>query len=268
VLKNRAAKGSPPDFYLFSDNWGNLKVNTESAPQLFDPNKDGKLDLFCGKSTGQISWYKIAGTLQNPQFILVNDSVGHVNVSDQQLYLGNSIPHFVRDDKGLTRLYCGSGQGTFHAYGPIDGNWNSVFPAIDTPFGDLAFGMRTAIASADLNNDGILDYIVGNFAGGLSYLKGSQIPYVIPVPPAASGFTIFPNPVSDELTIISDSTISSANQATAHLSDLTGRLVGSTQVTGNITKMPTSSLAPGCYILTIITTSNQRQKVFKVLKVK
>jgi hypothetical protein len=268
LLKNRAPKGSPPDFYLVTDNWGNLKVGTESAPQLFDPNKDGKLDLFCGKSTGQISWYKIAGTLLNPQFTLVSDSVGHVNVSDQQLYLGNSIPHFVRDDKGVTRLYCGSGLGTFHCYGPIDGNWNGYFPSIDTPFGDLAFGMRTAIASADLDDDGIMDFIVGNFAGGLTYLKGSQIPYVIPVPTTEMGFTIFPNPVNNELTITSDSTITNTNPALARLTDLTGRLLISGQLNGTITRMSTASLSPGLYLLTIITTTNHRQKVFKVLKVK
>jgi hypothetical protein len=265
LLRNRATKGSSPDFYLAANNWGNLKVGTESAPQLFDPNKDGKLDLFCGKSNGQISWYKIAGTLLNPLFTKITDSVGHVNVTDQQLYLGNSIPHFVRDDKGVTRLYCGSGLGVIHCYVPIDGNWNGYFNEITSPFGDLAFGMRTAIASSDLNNDGILDFIVGNFAGGLTYLKGSHIPYVIPVPSTATGFTIFPNPVSNELTISSDSTITSTNPAIARLTDLTGRLLISVKLTGNITYMPTASLSPGIYILTIIA-SNNRQKVFKVLK--
>jgi len=268
LLKNRAPKGSPPDFYLVTDNWGNLKVGTESAPQLFDPNNNGKLDLFCGKSNGQISWYKIAGTLQNPQFTLVTDSVGHVNVSDQQLYLGNSIPHFVRDGKGVTRLYCGSGLGTFHCYGPIDGNWNGYFPPIDNSFGDMVFGMRTAIASADLDNDGILDFIVGNFAGGLTYLKGSQLPYVIPVPSTSMGFTIFPNPVANELTITADSTITSANPALFRLTDLTGRLLISGQLSGTITTMSTSTLSPGLYLLTLMTPSNHRQKVFKVLKVK
>ena len=265
LLKNRAPKGSPPDFYLVTDNWGKLKIGTESAPQLFDPNNDGKLDLFCGKSNGQISWYKIAGTLLNPLFTLVSDSVGHVNVSDQQLYLGNSIPHFVRDYHDSTRLYCGSGLGTFHTYGPIDGNWNGRFKEITSPFGDMAFGMRTALASADLDHDGIMDFIVGNFAGGITYLKGSQIPYVIPIPSTTTGFTIFPNPVADVLTITSDSTISAANPALAHLTDLTGRLLVSGQLTSSVMTISTSTLSPGIYILTIIA-SNHRQKVFKVLK--
>jgi hypothetical protein len=128
--------------------------------------------------------------------------------------------------------------------------------------------MRTAIASADLNDDGIMDFIVGNFAGGLIYLKGSQIPYVIPVPTTEMGFTIFPNPVSNELTITSDSTITNTNPALARLTDLTGRLLISGQLTGTITRMSTASLSPGLYLLTIITPSNHRQKVFKVLNVK
>jgi len=268
LLKNKAPKGSPPDFYLVTDNWGGLKVGTESAPQLFDPNNDGKLDLFCGKANGQINWYKIGGTLLSPLFTKVTDSVGHVNVTDQQLYLGNSIPHFVRDSKGVTRLFCGSGLGTFHCYGPIDGNWNGTFPAIDSPFGNINFGMRTAVATADLDNDDNLDFIVGNFSGGLTYLKGSQLPYVIPVPSTSLGFTIFPNPVLNDLTITADSTITSANPATARLSDLMGRVLITQKLTSSVSDMNTSGLVPGCYILNIFTASNNRQKVFKVLKVK
>lgn len=269
LLRNRAPVGSPPDFYLDTDNWGNLHIGTESAPQLFDADKDGLLDLFCGKADGQISWFKNTGTATNAHFTLVTDSVGHINVSDQQLYLGNSIPHFVRDGQGNTRLYCGSGLGDFHSYGPIEGNWNGTFPTIVSPFGNLQFGMRTAIASADLDHDGILDFIVGNFSGGLTYLKGSAKTVGIPALPAATGFSVFPNPVKDELTIRSDSRIINGTiPVMAHLSDLTGRQLISIPLTGSITKMSTAALAPGFYILTIITASDSPVKVFKIIKVK
>jgi hypothetical protein len=59
--------------------------------------------------------------------------------------------------------------------------------------------------------------------------------------------------------------ISAANPALARLTDLTGRLLVSGQLTGTVMKMSTSNLSPGIYILTIIA-SNHRQKVFKVLK--
>ena len=269
LLKNRALTGNPPDFYLAENNYGNLHIGTECAPQLFDADKDGLIDLFCGKANGQISWFKNTGTLTNPQFTPVTDSVGRVNVSDQQLYLGNSIPHFTRDTQGNTRLYCGSGLGDIHSYGPIEGNWNGTFPTMDSPFGDLKFGMRTAIASADLDHDGILDFIVGNFAGGLTYLKGSAKPVGIPAHPEATGFSVFPNPVKDELTIRSDRPIINGSvPVMAHLSDLTGRQLISIRLTGNQTQMSTATLAPGCYVLRIITTLERPVKVFKVLKVK
>jgi hypothetical protein len=52
----------------------------------------------------------------------------------------------------------------------------------------------------------------------------------------------------------------------ARLSDLTGRQLITVPLTGNQTTMSTAALAPGCYILTIITTSGSHGKVFKVLK--
>lgn len=269
LLKNRALAGSPPDFYLATDNYANLRIGTECAPQLFDAGKNGLLDLFCGKADGQISWFRNTGTATNAQFTLITDSVGHVNVSDQQLYLGNSIPHFVRDIQGNTRFYCGSGLGTLYSYGPIEGNWNGNFPTIDSPFGDIQFGMRTAIASADLDHDGILDFIVGNFSGGLTYLKGSTKPVGIETYQTAANFTVFPNPVKDELTIRLESTIKNRTvPAVAHLSDLTGRRLISIPLIGSQTKMSTATLAPGCYILTIITGSGSSVKVVKVIKVK
>jgi len=129
------------------------------------------------------------------------DSVGNVNVSDQELYLGNAIPNFIRDGQGNTRLYCGSGLGKIHCYGGIDGNWNGTFQETDSPFLNLQLGMRTAVAIADLDNDGVLDMIAGNFSGGLNYFKGSTKSDGIQESPSSKGLIVYPNPVKEQLNI-------------------------------------------------------------------
>ncbi len=269
LLKNRAAKGSTPDFYLDNDSFGGVSVDSDCAPQLFDADKDGLIDLFCGKADGKIRWYKNTGTVNTPQFVQVTDSVGNVNVSDQQLYLGNAVPHFIRDVQGVTRLYCGSGLGKIHCYGAIDGNWNGIFQETDSPFANIQLGMRTAVAIADLDNDGILDIIAGNFSGGLSYFKGSTKSDGVEDPSLLKGLIVYPNPVKDQLTIrYDDFSLQKENTIWIQMCDLMGRVLINTPVSEAVSTLPTQAIAPGCYLLRIISTNKGVLKVVKIIKTK
>ena len=33
-------------------------------------------------------------------------------------------------------------------------------------------GANTALTGADINNDGLMDFVIGNYSGGLSFFKG------------------------------------------------------------------------------------------------
>lgn len=269
LLKNRAANGSTPDFYLNNDSFGGISVPSDCAPQLFDADKDGLLDLFCGKADGKIRWFKNTGTINVPQFTQVTDSVGHVNVSDQQLYLGNAVPNFFRDAQGNTRLYCGSGLGTIHSYSSIDGNWNGTFQEIDSPFANIQLGMRTAVAMADLDNDGILDMVAGNFSGGLSYYKGSTKADGIPISPSSKGLFVYPNPVKDQLTIrYDDFAQQKENTLWAQICDLMGRVLINVPIKETISTLSTQSISPGCYLLRVVSANKGMLKVVKIIKAK
>lgn len=211
-LENNSVLSETLTFSLPELNYQSLSVPEYAAVQIFDLDKDGLLDLIAGGKSGRMSYYKNTGTLTAPSFALQTDTLGKVNVRDfDNSYFGYATPCFFRTNTGETRLFIASEKGTIAYYKNIDGNLNGVF---DMEHGELFFvvdsnifpieeGIRTAIAVEDINNDGYLDMIVGNYAGGISFYKG------INPPDRKTGITnpvlkafpvrISPNPVMDLL---------------------------------------------------------------------
>jgi hypothetical protein len=90
---NKAAPGEPMDMVLSQANYQGIDVGFYSAPQLFDFDRDGLPDLIIGERGGNLNYYRNTGTLQDPVFTMVTDSLGKVNVTDYSVSLyGFSTP--------------------------------------------------------------------------------------------------------------------------------------------------------------------------------
>ncbi|MCL2132400.1 MAG: VCBS repeat-containing protein, partial [Lentimicrobiaceae bacterium] len=78
-------------------NYKSLILNDFAAIQLFDLDKDGLLDLIVGNKSGFFQFYKNAGTLTNPNFVLQKDTLGGIIVRDYDVsYWGYATPCFFR----------------------------------------------------------------------------------------------------------------------------------------------------------------------------
>jgi len=205
ILMHNTGNGS---FEIADTNYQNIRVKAFSAPVLFDLDKDGLPDLIIGQKAGNLTYYHNDGTLQNPHFSWVTDSLGKINVTDYNLsYDGYSTPCFFRDATGYTRLVVGSEQGKIFYYSNIDGNLGGKFTEsdslgalLDTAGVSFDRGIRTAAAVADINADGIPEMVVGNFSGGLEFFHASPGAVTGLSPNLKNTFshlTIMPNPVRD-----------------------------------------------------------------------
>lgn len=204
-LENIALPGQPAQFELKDPNYQNITVGSYSAPQLFDLNDDGLHDLVIGRRNGTISWYQNTGSLTNPVFSFVKDSLGGVNVRNPSLSVyGYCIPHFFRDKDGRIHLFAGSEFGEIFYYSNIDHNLGGEFNLVMKNYLWIDKGWRSAVAVAQLNGDEFEDMIVGNYSGGLSWFRGTLPPpegvidYFVP----KIGLTIFPNPASKSFSLI------------------------------------------------------------------
>lgn len=187
------------DFLQFEKAW--------SAPCLFDVDGDGILDLVAGDASGKLSYYQGVSQGNETHFTFVTDSWGGVDVCDHTAsYFGYSVPTLFRRGNE-TLLAVGSEQGKMFLFKDLDG----VFTDISDHWNDYVchfenrFGLRSAAALADLNGDGALEMVVGNFGGGLELMNGD-----IAVnqgveedgPSTGSGtFVLYPNPARGLVTI-------------------------------------------------------------------
>ena len=201
-----------PDFAPPAPNYAGIDVGDYATPQLFDLDRDGRLDLSVGNRRGRISYYRNVAPSGVFDFQLVTDTLGGVDVRDADVsFFGYCIPHFFHNAQNETVLFCGTEQGDIVYYDLIDNNLSGIFrrkeAALNETVGEMLCpvveGIRSAPAVADLNGDGYPDLLVGNYAGGLSLFMGTVPPPLAIASPCrpAPSLTVWPNPTAGVFTV-------------------------------------------------------------------
>jgi len=202
--ENKALPGQPAEFELVDPAWRLIDVSDFSAPQLIDIDKDGLIDLICGKRNGTLNYYRNIGSVTEAEFSLVNEKFGEVDITDTQLSnYGYNVPSFYKDKNGETVLFVGSEFGEINVYDQIDNNLNGSFRMLGTLPG-IKEGWRSGIAIGNLNNDTLTDMLVGNYSGGMGLFfgKGDNIFGLSnPVTDQVSKLLITPNPAGDQIAV-------------------------------------------------------------------
>jgi hypothetical protein len=267
-FENTAQAAALPQFKPPVKNYQNIKVDAFSTPQLFALNKDGKLDLLIGNRRGIVSYYQNIETNNNPNFQLVTSNFGNVDVRDPNVsWFGYATPHLFRyNDETL--LLCGNEQGNLYLFSNIDGNLTGDFTLLEKiteTIQNKAYrineGIRVAAAVADLDGDNIPDLLVGNWAGGITYFKGSEPPEVKIAEIQHDDIIVYPNPTTGQLRI----TNYELRVESIGVFDIYGRNVGAYRNTPNEEiVINISHLSAGLYFIKIIT--EQGEVVKKILK--
>lgn len=208
---NNAAPGGACDFQLSDTMFQNIDVGEYSVPQFFDLNRDGLTDLVMGEKDGNINYFENQGG-KNYLFEFITDSLGHVLVTDFNVsYYGYSVPFFFYNQQGTIKLIVGSEQGKIFYFENIEKNLTGYFDEsdrlheiLDTIPMIFKEGMRSAATISDLNNDGKMEMISGNYSGGLRLY--SDMDYqVSPAIDERKTFNpevkLIPNPAINELKI-------------------------------------------------------------------
>lgn len=220
-----------------------------SAPCFFDVDQDGAVDLVVGNETGKLSFYK--GVTQ--QSTLRDDEWGGVDVRDYSIsYYGYSVPTLFQSGDEIL-LAVGSESGKVFLYDGITTDEDALFHEASERWSALCddmpetFGMRSSSALTDLDNDGRLDIVVGNFSGGLQ-LFNAMIPInnlEIAEQQEDGEVLVFPNPVDTQCHIVSQTECIKK----VSLVDLFGRVLQEQTVGGKECLMEVADLHSGVYLL-------------------
>jgi hypothetical protein len=259
-----------PDYF-------NIDVGDFSAPQLFDLDNDGLLDLIIGEQNGNLNYYHNNGSASDPDFELVTDSLGKVNVTDYNVsWYGYSIPWFYRTTDGETKLVVGSEQGKLFYFENIDNNLTGAFTESDKLYELIGVnefntdrGMRTAGTLADIDSDGKPELVAGNFSGGVE-LFGSEAKVYLPVKEKPveniTKLIINPNPAVDRTIVVLPENLT---DCIITIYDLSGKLIYTQTENHSGLKrlnLDVSSYPAGFY--TVYLTGNNRRYMGKLIIVR
>ncbi len=260
-FENSAGAGNTMNLALSQAQYLGIDVVKNSAPQLIDLNRDSLLDIIIGRQDGFISYYENTGTSTVPSFSLVTDSLGYVNTIRNGEFLANSAP-FVYEVAGSYTILAGSESGYLYQFGNIDGNLTGT-SSVDSSFQNLREGGSTTVALADINNDNMLDMLVGNLSGGLSLFIGdSAFVSIEEVDVEISGINIYPNPAENEITIdLRDNQIAGS---TIQVFDMLGKSMFSESVSQKNININISKFPSGMYF--VIYSNGEGRLIAKVIK--
>lgn len=202
--------GEPLLFDPIEQAWLGLYGGTGTVPAVIDMNGDGKNDIIAGRRNGTIIYFENTGTVSQPAFTQKNNKLGDVSLLPGPAYDSYNSPTVVNFTNGTTELFIGEGQkGRVLRFSNVVGNVapGGVFTKISDNFGNLREGYRVHPALADINKDGLLEMVVGNLSGGLSFFStnisktdGSSVVDTAQ-PPANLGIGIWPNPTGEQFTV-------------------------------------------------------------------
>jgi len=211
--ENTAGAGNPVAFGTLQNEYMELDIGQNSVPQIVDLDRDGKPDIIAGERRGLVSYFRNEGTPTEPTFIPNIDS--NTPAGDNIIVLGLIDTRFgnftgratpvILDFDGEYHIIAGSEAGYLMHYSNIDGNIDGEFDLETDYFGEVREGFNTRPAIADIDNDDILEMVIGNERGGLSFFETNLYTDGTPVSThyiyKKREVNIFPNPAHDLFTV-------------------------------------------------------------------
>ena len=236
-------------FNISTPNLANIDVGYFASPHIVDVNRDGMNDLIIGNKDGTIYYFENKGTQMTPDFSTEYEKWGNIDVDSSYISNGFSSPKLV-DINGDYHLFVGSYSGKTYLYNNIDGNINGTFNELNSISNNIWEGGRTSIAINDINNDDLVDMIIGNQCGGAAYFQGdtsflNTVENIIEYPNI-----IFPNPSNNIINI------DNPENKTIDIYNMRGEII----IRSRLSRINTEEIAKGIYLLRL------DGKIYKFIK--
>jgi hypothetical protein len=155
------------DFILISNRFNAINVGSFSAPSFTDLDNDGLLDLVIGEQHGVLTHYEQNET-GKIEFTLITENFNGIDVG------GKSTPVFTDlDNDGLRDLIVGKQDGGLNHY-KQDAAGSTSFTLQTENLSAIDIGKWSAPTIVDLDNDGLLDLLIGENVGNVNHYKQSS----------------------------------------------------------------------------------------------
>lgn len=181
---------SAPAFSLHQKNFlqdNTLDFGAGAYPLFYDYNSDGLLDIICGNfgyfnggdHVGQLAVLQNTGTISQASFTLVEDNFANLSNLPLNTLLNIPVagvsPTFGDlDGDGDDDMILGDADGKIHYFENSAGAGNTLQLSLHTPnYYNIDVGQYAAPVLWDLNQDNLLDLVIGKLTGDLLYLPNN-----------------------------------------------------------------------------------------------
>jgi len=154
----------PFNFNFESSNFNSINVGEHSSPDFTDLDGDGLLDLIIGEYYGNLNHYE-QQAINSTSFSLMSDNFNSIDVGH------SSSPVFTDlDGDELLDLIIGEHYGTLKHYEQQSVHSTS-FSLVSSNFNSIDGGDNACPDFTDLDRDGLLDLIIGEYNGTLKHYE-------------------------------------------------------------------------------------------------
>ncbi|GGK87490.1 hypothetical protein GCM10011405_39010 [Rufibacter glacialis] len=255
---NQAASGQSAQFSLANAvTVPGLLLFRGDTPYLYDVDKDGKVDVLIGRSSGGLTYFRNTGTSTAPTWSLVTDALGGIGANGERRRLQVTVADLNQD--GQPDLLTTDDSGQLRAYPGFQAHVSGTFPQEQDIFwqplaqqygiANFGAGMILAAANLDQGTNQLPEILVGTHAGGLRFLKAISEPLSVPNPTEdALAVQLFPNPADQVVQLLTQ------KNATYQLHNAAGKLIGRGKTeAGQPHTISTKALAAGLYVVRVQT---------------
>ncbi|MDP4710310.1 MAG: T9SS type A sorting domain-containing protein [Saprospiraceae bacterium] len=256
--ENLSGSGQPMRFGAWEYPFAGIDVGNSSAPFIADINNDGYPDILVGeRNNGNINYFQHLEPGSGRQFEpnqALSPNVERFGGIDTRIpgYINGFSAPLVVPSKGGRLLLTGTDNGRLECYALPDSNFAQPFEQLSETWGGVYTGTRTKISLGDVNGDGLLELVIGNYRGGLGVfatdLKINNVATDVANAPARPLLRIFPNPTHDLLQLQTDS------PGSLELYDIQGSIQLRQSVQTGLQTISLEALPPGTYLLRFLTT--------------
>lgn len=220
--------------------FGISSLGISSLPTFVDLDNDGDFDLVVGEALGTMKYFENTGTKSAPQFVApLTNPFGLTST------YGFAAPAFADlDGDGDMDLLVGEYYGALQYFQNTGSASSPQFAAQQTnPFGLAATYYAAYPTFADLDNDGDMDLMVGEYYGTMQYFENTT-PKSSLSERAAFKVKLFPNPAVAWFELEMDT-----EPTKVEILDATGKLVG--QYINPNNKISVAALPAGTYLIKV-----------------
>ncbi|MEM9889017.1 MAG: T9SS type A sorting domain-containing protein [Bacteroidota bacterium] len=232
-------------------NYMSIDIGASSTPHLVDINQDGLLDLLVGERNGNVNYFQNVGTakeafFQSDQTLAPNTQIfGRIDAREPGFVTGLSSPVAVNTTQGL-KIVTGTAKGQIELYDFYGADLNETFELLQAPMGNIKEGSRSHASFSDINRDGKLEVVVGNYRGGLA-MYGTDLESDTNVSnqdfiKEIKDFVLFPNPAKDQINWQTNAVFDQIQ-----VYSVLGQIVLNIERSNNISQLDISTLSAGVY---------------------